>query len=94
MHVQVDMLGAGERLITYEMPPGAAWLSPVGRRLKLSGWVISDENYQWGTTESYVATIYVRDTRLWPLRLHERAELSGDNRFANIRVRYVLAWRP
>ena len=91
--VHVEEIAAGERVISYEMPPGGAWLSPVGRRLKNSGWVISDENYQWGTTESYVATIYVRDTRVWPLLVHERAELSGDNRFAQVRLRYRLAWR-
>jgi hypothetical protein len=88
--VRVEAVGWGARLISYRMPnPDDAWLTTVARRLRGAGWVLSDEGYLWGNTERYT-TIYTRSSRLWFLRLDERAELLGDRSFAQIEVSYRL----
>lgn len=88
--VRVESAGWGARLISYRMPnPEDAWLTTVARRLRGAGWALSDEGYLWGNTERYT-TIYTRSSRLWFLRLDERAELLGDRSFAQIKVSYRL----
>ncbi|MBC8077931.1 MAG: hypothetical protein H7Y32_17775 [Chloroflexales bacterium] len=91
--VQVTDIAPGERLIVYRMPnPDAAWYTTIARRLANSGWRLPDSRNQWGDTENYV-TRYTRNTSIWLLKLHERAELLGDRSNAHIRVTYRLTWR-
>ena len=92
-NVQISDLAPGERLIEYQMPnPDDAWYTTIARRLANSGWRLPDARNHWGDTENYV-TRYTRDTSLWLLVIHERAELLGDRSNAHIRVSYRLTWR-
>jgi hypothetical protein len=91
--VRVSEIAPGQRRITYAMPnPDDGWQSAVVRRLRLDGWGLAADRYQWGGTETITTlAVYTRTSRLWFLELRERAELRGDRSNAIITISYVVA---
>jgi hypothetical protein len=91
--VHVSEIGPGQRQITYAMPnPDDGWQTAVVRRLRLDGWSLAADRYQWGGTETITTlAVYTRTSHLWFLELRERAELRGDRSNAIITISYVVA---
>ncbi len=90
--LQIEDRRLGERVISYRMPrPEDGWVSAVGRRLKLSGWLLDTASYEWGNTERFVP-VYVREQSILNLRISDRVELRGDRERAVIVSQRSYSW--
>ncbi len=90
--VQVSEIAPGERQITYFMPnPDDGWQTAVVRQLRLSGWSVAADRYQWGGTDTITTlATYTRTSHIWFLQVRERAELRGDRSNAFIKINYTI----